>query len=263
MYTVDVDTGGTMTDCLLVGEGRQHFLKVDTTPHDYTVSLRTCLTEGAEALGFRDTADFLKNVSLIRWSSTITTNVIAERRGAKVGIIVSEGAAETLYGASRSPVLDELVASENVVALPADAGEDAILAAVKHLLESGIRRICVSLKGAFPSNEAELRVKDVIEDQYPDHIIGSVPVLLGSEMAQIGHDQTRAHYSLMNAYTHTHLATSLFKAEDMLRDDFGWKGALLVGHTSGGVARIGKTKSVDTIESGPVFGTFGAAFVAR
>jgi N-methylhydantoinase A/oxoprolinase/acetone carboxylase beta subunit len=88
-------------------------------------------------------------------------------------------------------------------------------------------------------------------------------VLLGSEMAQISHDQTRAHYSIMNAYTHTHLANSLFKIEDMLRDEHGWSGALLVGHTSGGVARIGKTKAVDTIESGPVFGTFGAAYMAR
>src|SRR5690606_16489265 len=100
-----------------------------------------------------------------------------------------------------------------------------------------------------PDNRGEVAIKQVIEGQYPDHIIGSVPVLLGSEMAQIGHDQTRAHYSAMNAYTHTRLATSLFKAEDELRDEFGWRGTLLIGQTSGGVARIGKTKAVDTIES--------------
>jgi N-methylhydantoinase A/oxoprolinase/acetone carboxylase beta subunit len=264
MYTVDIDTGGTMTDCLVTADdGKQHFIKVDTTPHDYTVSFQTCLQESATALGFADVQTFLEKVSLIRWSSTITTNVIAERRGAKVGLIVSDGHRETLYGKSRSPVVDELVDSENIISLSDKPKADEILAAVKELLESGVRRICVSLMGAFPLNSAEIHIKDVIEDQYPDHIIGSVPVLLGSEMAQVGHDQTRTHYSLMNAYTHTHLATSLFKAEDMLRDDHGWKGALLVGHTSGGVARIGKTKSVDTIESGPVFGTFGAAYVAR
>jgi N-methylhydantoinase A/oxoprolinase/acetone carboxylase beta subunit len=55
----------------------------------------------------------------------------------------------------------------------------------------------------------------------------------------------------------------LFKAEDMLRYDEGWTGALLVGHTNGGVARVGKTKAVDTIESGPVFGTHAAAWYAR
>ena len=54
----------------------------------------------------------------------------------------------------------------------------------------------------------------------------------------------------------------MFKAEDLLRDEHGWNGALLIGHTNGGVARIGKTKAVDTIESGPVFGAFSGAHMA-
>ncbi len=263
MYAVDIDTGGTMTDCLVTGQNTQLSLKVDTTPHDFTVSFNNCLTRASAELGFDNEFSFLREVSIIRWSSTITTNVLAERRGAKVGLIVSPGAEENLYGSSRSPVVDQLVASEHIIGLAESAGAEVILAAVKGLLENGARRICISLKDSFPDNTCELNLKQVIEDQYPDHIIGSVPVLLGSEMAQIAHDQTRTHYSLMNAYTHTHLANSLFKIEDMLRDDHGWSGALLVGHTSGGVARIGKTKAVDTIESGPVFGTFGAAYMAR
>src|SRR5258706_2317712 len=134
---------------------------------------------------------------------------------------------------------------------------------VKLLLEAGVRRMCVCLADSFPDNRAERAIKEVIEEQYPDHIIGAVPVLLGSDMVPLRHDQTRVHYSLMNAYTHSQLATSLFKAEDLLRDDHNWAGTLLIGNTSGGVARIGKTKAVDTIESGPVFGTFGGAYMAR
>lgn len=263
MYTIDIDTGGTMTDCLVRGEDRQLMLKVDTTPHDFTVSFQNCLIRAAEELGFADVRALLRETALVRWTSTITTNVLAERRGAKVGLIVSPGHEQTLYGDGRSPVVDELVDSANVISLPDVRDPDAVLAAVKQLLENGARRICVSLKDSFPANDDELALKWIIEDQYPDHIIGSVPVLLGSEMAQMPHDQTRAHYSLMNAYTHTHLANSLFKAEDEMRERHGWPGALLIGHTSGGVARIGKTKAVDTIESGPVFGTFGAAYVAR
>lgn len=263
MYTLDIDTGGTMTDCLVTSDDTQLSLKVDTTPHDYTISFNNCITSAAEELGFESEAIFLREVSLIRWSSTITTNVLAERRGAKVGLIVSSGAEEKLYGSARSPVVDELVAAENIISLPKSPEPEDVLAAVKELLESGVRRICLSLKDSFPDNSSETDLKRIIEDQYPDHIIGAVPVLLGSEMAQIAHDQTRAHFSLMNAYTHTHLANSLFKAEDMLRDEHAWNGALLVGHTSGGVARIGKTKAVDTIESGPIFGTYGAAYMAR
>ena len=263
MLTVDIDTGGTMTDALISDGERRHSFKVDTTPHDYTVSFLACLGDAARTLQYSDVASFLANVALIRWSSTITTNVLGERRGSKVGLLVSKGYEETLYGSSRSPVIDELIGASNVIGLPDQPTPGDILAAVKALLEGGVRRICVCLKDSFPDDRAEKHIKEIIEEQYPDHIVGAVPVLLGSEMACLRHDQTRVHYSLMNAYTHTQLANSLFKAEDLLRDDHRWNGPLLIGHTDGGVARIGKTKSVDTIESGPVFGTFGGAYMAR
>lgn len=263
MITIDIDTGGTMTDCLVSDGADRHCIKVDTTPHDFTVSFLKCLEAAAEIYGKPTVEELLRDVDLIRWSSTITTNVLAERRGAKIGLLVSHGHDEDLYGDGRSICVDELVASDNVIGLTEEAGAAEVLGAVKDLLETGARRICISLKDSFPDNSREVAIKDIIEDQYPDHIIGSVPVLLGSEMAPITHDQTRAHYSLMNAYTHARLATSLFKAEDLLREDHRWSGALLIGHTSGGVARVGKTKAVDTIESGPVFGTFGGAYMAR
>lgn len=262
MFTMDIDTGGTMTDALVSDGASRHAFKVDTTPHDYTVSFLACLQEASRALDYPSVEAFLRRVRLIRWSTTITTNVLGERRGSKVGLLVSKGQEESLYGNGRSPVLGELVADEAVIGLPGNPSSADVLGGVKQLLETGVRRICVCLENAFPDNGAERAIKAMIEDQYPDHIIGAVPVLLGSEMAPLRHDQTRAHYSVMNAYTHTQLANSLFKAEDLLRDEHGWNGALLIGHTSGGVARIGKTKAVDTIESGPVFGTFGGAYMA-
>lgn len=262
MFTVDIDTGGTMTDALVSGSGVRYACKVDTTPHDYTVSFLACLQEAARALDFDSVSAFLREVSLIRWSSTITTNVLGERRGSKVGLLVSRGQEKALYGTGRSAIVGELVAEAAIIGLPDGPTPADVLAGVKQMLEAGVRRICVCLADAFPDNSAERTIKAVIEDQYPDHIIGAVPVLLGSEMAPLRHDQTRVHYSVMNAYTHAQLANSLFKAEDLLRDEHGWNGALLIGHTSGGVARIGKTKAVDTIESGPIFGTFGGAYMA-
>lgn len=262
MLTVDIDTGGTMTDALVSDGETRHAFKVDTTPHDYTVSFLACLREAARHFGDDSVAAFLSRVGLIRWSSTITTNVLGERRGSKVGLFVSAGYERTLYGNARSPVLGELVDESNVIGLSEKPSDVEVLAGVKRLLEGGVRRICVCLADSFPDNRLERAIKETIEGQYPDHIIGAVPVLLGSEMAPLRHDQTRVHYSLMNAYTHTKLATSLFKAEDLLRDEHDWRGPLLIGHTSGGVARIGKTKAVDTMESGPVFGTWGGAWMA-
>lgn len=264
MYSVDIDTGGTMTDCLVSGKGELCAIKVDTTPHDFTVSFRDCLTEASRQLGYDDVPAFLGDVDIMRWSSTITTNVLGERRGSKVGLLVSKGHKSDLYGEGRSLLLEAgLVKDEHVVEISAKPGAEEVLGAVRGLLGDGVRRICVCLQGSYPDNQAEREIKRIIEERYPDHVIGAVPVLLGSEMAQVGDDATRVSYSTINAYVHTHLAQSLFKAEDILRYEEGWSGPLLIGHTNGGVARIGKTKAVDTIESGPAFGTFGGAFFAQ
>jgi len=263
MYIVDVDTGGTMTDGLVSGGGQLLAVKVDTTPHDFTVCFRDCLAEAAKQLGFPGVPEFLEQVAFIRWSSTITTNVLGERRGSKIGLMVSEGHEKDLYGEDQSPTLNQLVSERNVIGLPRNPTQQDIMIGLKRLLEEGVRRICISLKGAYPDNAPEVAIKRTIEKQYPDHFLGAVPVLLGSEMAQVSDDNTRTHYSLINAYVHTQLATSLFKAEDVLRQNERWQGPLLIGHTNGGVARVGKTKAVDTIESGPIFGTFGGAHLAK
>jgi N-methylhydantoinase A/oxoprolinase/acetone carboxylase beta subunit len=264
MYTVDIDTGGTMTDGLVADGGELHAIKVDTTPHDFTVSFRQILVEAARALGHgEDVAGFLDHVSLIRWSSTITSNVLGEGKGAKVGLLVRAGHEEDLYGPGRSPAIGSLVAPHNVIGLPDKPDVTDVLSGVKTLFEDGVRRICVSLDGAFPDNGDEREIAAVIEGQYPDHYLGAVPVLMGSEMAQVHDDATRTHCSLINAYTHTRLASALFQAEDMLKYDDHWDGPLLVGHINGGVAAVGKTKALDTIESGPVFGTFASAYLAR
>jgi N-methylhydantoinase A/oxoprolinase/acetone carboxylase beta subunit len=263
MYTVDIDTGGTMTDGLVWDGTSLVTIKVDTTPHDLTVSFREVLAAAAQSLGFGGDLDgFLDEVSLIRWTSTITSNTLGERKGAKLGLLVRRGDERSLYGDGPSPAVGTLVAEHNVIGLADDEDEQAVLDGVRRLLEDGTRRICVGLD-SFPETRREQAVKRIVERQYPDHYLGAVPVLLGSEMAQVDDDETRTHYALINAYVHNQLASSLFKAEDLLRYDHGWTGALLIGHGDGGVARVGKTKAVDTIESGPVFGTHAAAWYAR
>lgn len=269
MYSVDIDTGGTMTDCLVSGDGSLYAIKTDTTAHDYTVSFRECLAESARQLGYDGVAQFLDHVDVIRWSSTITTNVLGERRGSKIGLLVSKGHAEDLYqegygsAAQKTSGIWEILNKNHVIELSDTPDAEEVLIAIRELLQDGVRRICVCLKGSYPNNSVERLVKGFVEDHYPDHVIGSIPVLLGSEMARTADDYTRVSYSAINAYTHSHLAQSLFKAEDILKYEEDWVGPLLIGNTSGGVARIGKTKAVDTIESGPAFGTFGGAFFAR
>src|ERR1700730_9320113 len=102
MFTVDIDTGGTMTDALVSNGSEIRAFKVDTTPHDYTVSFRECLAEAARQFGYKGVPAFLDDVKLIRWSSTITSNVIGERRGAAPTASATKSISETILGVPKT-----------------------------------------------------------------------------------------------------------------------------------------------------------------
>lgn len=263
MYNIDIDTGGTMTDGLVSGEGTLLSLKAETTPHDVTISFLDIIEAARDQLGFDDLRSLLDEVEVIRWSSTITSNVLAQRVGPKLGLLVSEGHEDDLYDAdAAATVVGTLVSAEDITGIPPDADEATVRATIKSLLDKGIRRINVSLEGAFPDNTAEKRIVEMIEADYPDHFLGSIPALAGSEVVLRPDDATRTIASLINAYVHPALATTLYRAEEIVRDEHGWLGNVLVGHINGGVARVGKTKAFDTIESGPLFGTHACAAAA-
>jgi N-methylhydantoinase A/oxoprolinase/acetone carboxylase beta subunit len=263
VWTVDIDVGGTLTDGIFTRGDQVVCVKVDSTPHDLTVCLFDCLAQGATKLGFAEPVDLLENVELIRWSTTITSNVLAEQRGPRIGLLVSRGHEKDLYGKqSPSTVLGRLLAEGDVVGLNGSKDDTVVMNAVRSLLENGVRRICLSLKGAG-HEVREAAIKKIVDRQYPDHFLGSVPVLAGSDMAQGADDSTRTCYALINAYTHGALAAALFKAEEELRDAYHYPGAFLVSHVNGGVAGIYKTKAIDTIESGPILGLQGSAYLAR
>jgi N-methylhydantoinase A len=263
LYSVDIDVGGTLTDGIFSDGTRVVCVKVDSTPHDLTVCLFDCLDHGAVQLGFSDLAVFLEQVELLRWSTTITSNVLAELRGPKIGLIVSRGHERDLYGVQEaSPILNKVVDENNVIGIDAVHGPE-ILTAVRSLLENGVRRICISLQGALQSPEHEQQIKRTIDEQYPDHFLGSVPVLTGSDICQNADDMTRTYYAVINAYTHSALAVTLFKAEDELRYTHGYSRAFLISHINGGVAGVSKTRAIDTMESGPILGIYGASYLAK
>ncbi|MGH2881280.1 MAG: hydantoinase/oxoprolinase family protein, partial [Solirubrobacteraceae bacterium] len=262
-YTVDIDIGGTLTDGLYSDGDVVTPVKVETTPHDFTVCFFENLKAGAAALGFTDLRSLLAEAAVIRWSATIATNIVAERKGPRIGLLVSAGTGEELYGTRRSAAVERVIAPENIVALPTEACDADTLAAIRELLEKGVRRIAVSVAGAFEDNSAELAVKRLVDENFPDHYLGAVPLTLGSEICRHPDDQTRTHMALVNAYVHTPLAVSLFKAEDQLMGEFGYRRPLYIAHVNGGVARVAKTTAVDTAESSPYFGLNACAWFAR
>lgn len=262
-FTVDIDTGGTFTDGLFADGREIKRVKVDTTPHDLTVSWLNCMREGAGKFGFATLGEFLEHVDIVRWSNTVASNVIVEHKGPKLGLFVSDGYQKTLYSsASKSPVFGHLIEEANVEAVKLPFETDELLIQIKKLLEKGVRRICISLKDGLTNIKDEIKIKEIFEEQYPDHYIGNVPLLLGGDICKHPDDMTRTHMALLNSYVHGSMAQAMFKAEDELRDR-GFHKTLLLGHTDGGVARVSKTKPVDTIESGPIFGIHAGAYWAN
>jgi N-methylhydantoinase A len=264
VLTADIDIGGTLTDGIFIDGKKLVCVKVDTTPHDLTVCLFECLTQGATQLGYADVDAFLENLELIRWSTTITSNVLAESSGPRIGLLISRGNEKNLYGHdAHNVVLKGIISERDVIGVDDSTSETEIMNGVRALLEGGVRRMCVSLQGAHRSPEREIQVKRIIDQQYPDHFLGSVPVLAGSDISKSADDATRTYCAIINAYTHGALAATLFKAEDDLRVEHGYAGTFLVSHINGGVAGIAKTKAIDTIESGPILGIHGSAHLAK
>jgi acetophenone carboxylase len=264
MLTADIDIGGTLTDGIFIDGAKLVCVKVDTTPHDLTVCLFDCLAQGAARLGYEDLGSLLEKLELIRWSTTITSNVLAEYRGPRIGLLVSNGHERDLYAREDGAlVLGKILSARDVFGVDDRTSETEVMNGVRALLESGVRRICVSLSGAHRDPKRELQIKRIIDQQYPDHFLGSVPVLAGSDISKSADDATRTYCAIINAYTHGALAATLFKAEDDLRELHRYAGTFLVSHINGGAAGISKTKAIDTIESGPILGIHGSAHLAK
>ena len=126
-----------------------------------------------------------------------------------------------------------------------------------------MRRIAVSMGGGFRTTAASRRSAALVDENFPDHYLGAVPLVLGSEICRHPDDQTRTHMALVNAYVHTPLAVALFKAEDQLLGEHNYRRPVYIAHVNGGVARVAKTKAVDTAESSPFFGLNACAWWAR
>lgn len=264
-YTIDIDTGGTFTDGFFVQGDDVRTIKVATTPHDLTICFLECIAEGAKAYGV-SVEDLLFETDIIRFSSTIGTNTIIQRDGSKIGLLVSPGlvdAAPTEDASGKSP----LVASDMVFTLDSrisDKGEihsslkaEEVLSAAQTLIDRGARALLVCFENSELNPETERYVRSVVKREYPRDYLGSVPVFLASDISSHRGAKERLNTAVLNAYIHAKLARLLYKAGEDLRQR-GYRGTLFVGHNNGAVARVPKTRAINTYNSGPAAGLLGA-----
>src|SRR5262249_22646183 len=159
--------------------------------------------------------------AIARLSTTIGTNLLVQRKGARIGLIVTVGAEQTLYGNAKSDAIGDLIAPDMVVGVHEsvdDNGEvvtapngDEILAGVRRLIQNGAQLVVVSLKNAWRNPANERAIRNIVRERYPIHYLRSVPVQLGVEVIHDKDDHARTNSALLNAYIHADMARVLFR----------------------------------------------------
>ncbi len=270
-FTIDIDTGGTFTDGFFTSGDSYKTVKVDTTPHDLTVCFNNCIAEGAKRFGFDNVEEFLLQTKTIRLSSTVGTNSLIQLTGPKLGLIVTEGYESSLYQ-EKNPILRYLIDPELVIGMKESVAgdgsvsrevqEEEVRIATKKLLEAGARAFVVSFRNAHLNRSNERRVREIIQQDFPTHYLGAKPVLLASEISLKADDGIRTNAAIVNAYLHKDMVKYLYKADEGIRKK-GLSTPLLIAHANGGVARVAKTKAIDTYNSGPAAGMMGTKYIGE
>ncbi len=289
MLRVGIDVGGTFTDFAALSEdGEIRIAKTPTTHYDLSVCFMKGMQQLAQGAGV-GLEQMLPNVESIRYSTTVGTNALIERTGPKLGLITTAGFEDTIFiGRSRSWAdgssmednrdlarirkSDPLIPHEMVVGVSARMDcyghimaplrREDIQEKLQLLVDRGAMGFVVCLLWSFVNPEHERFIKRVIEEEYPEDYLGSMPVFLSSDISPKGGEYTRSMTTIVNAYIHGTMAEELGKLGNQLRNTKYLKPLVLV-HNTGGTKKMSRTRAILTHNAGPVAGLHGAAIVGE
>jgi len=283
-YTINVDIGGTFTDFFARDDqGGVRITKSPTTHYDLSVGFLKGVRELARGFGL-SVPDFLSQAHGVHYCTTVGTNALIERTGPKLGLITTAGFEDTIYlGRARSwadggsttankdlsrinkaePLISrdmvvgirERVDSFGNVITPLDREE--ILDKLQVLVDRGAMGFVVCLLWSFMNPTHEELVKQVIDEEYPEEYLGSMPVTLSSQVSPKSGEYTRFMTTVVNAYIHGIMADELGRLSGELREG-GFSRPIILAHNTGGMKKVSRTRAVLTHNAGPVAGLHGA-----
>ena len=263
---INIDNGGTLTDICVIDGNQVHRTKTLTTPHDLSRCLFDGLTKASKAIyGKEDLIALITSTDHIRYSTTQGTNALVERKGPRLGVVLTGAlSAAQLKADGKAAELFDAVIGERAATLDLKlqgaAFEMAAVKAINALSSSGANRIVVAHGGADRS-EQETRVKNVLLRKFPQHLLGAVPILYTHEVVEDDNDVRRTWTAIFNAFLHPLMERFLYNAEHKLRQNKA-QNPLLIFRNDGNSARVAKTIALKTYSSGPRGGMEGAKAVA-
>jgi N-methylhydantoinase A len=259
---IGVDTGGTFTDFVFERDGRLNLFKLPSTPSDPSLAIQQGLARICDETGAQ-----LSNVEVVH-GTTVGTNALLQRRGARIALITTKGfedvlvigrqARPELYNLNAikpAPLVDDalrlgirerVVASGEVIE-PLD--EDDLRRLVKKLKQSHVEAVAISLLFSFLHPEHEERIASSLAEL-------NVPLSISSRILPEYREYERTSTIVINAYLQPLMGRYLKRLP---------LNNLRVMQSSGGSisADVAAVEPVRTILSGPSGGVVGALRAAQ
>lgn len=271
-----VDVGGTFTDFLLFNEqnSQLRLLKTPSTPQDQSIGIMNGISQLIAETGISPS-----EITALLHGTTVSTNIVLEEKGAKVGLLVTKGFEQVLHLARSQtpgplagwmimekpdPLADleltrgipERLNAHGEVLSPLD--EVAARRAVRELVDAGVESITVSLLHSYANPDHERRLRTIIEETGTD-----IPISLSSDILPEFREYERTLVTVMNAYVGPSMRRYLANLEEKLKS-IQFSPHVNIVRSDGGLMSVKRASEspVHTMLSGPAGGVSGAAFVA-
>ena len=274
-HSLSIDIGGTFTDFTLLNieSGELNVHKVLTDPENPTTALMRGVSELIETVGITASA-----LQVVVHSTTLATNAIIERKGAKIALLTTEGFRDVLemrreqiydmhdlHARYPDPIVPRSLRAEisertdrdgNAFQAP-NAEQSAAI--VEGLINQGVEAVAISLLHSYKNPENEQVLKEQISNRHPD-----LPLSLSSEVAPVINEYERTSTTVADTYIKPSVSRYIQRVEQELAEE-GYEGRLLVMHSAGGVmdANAAMERPVRMLESGPAAGALAAGFYSE
>jgi N-methylhydantoinase A len=282
-YVIAVDSGGTFSDCVVIDDaGAVTRAKAPSTPPRFEEGVIGSVAEAAGRLG-RTLEELVAETTLFAHGTTVATNLLITRTGAKTALITTSGHEDAILigrtvqkvaGLSEAEIIDvaHLRKADPIVARSSIFGVDervdrngdvvapldpARLDALRERLRGqGIEAIAVSLLWSFLNPEHERLIEERLGNGWF--------VTVSSDLVPVLREYERTSTTVLNAYLTPSVDGYLERMGERLRAA-GHRGAVAVMHSAGGVSSIdeARRRGVSLLSSGPAGGMLGARALAQ
>lgn len=276
-FRLGVDVGGTFTDLLLFNDADGRFWrhKTPSTPHDSSEGILNGVNAICDKAGIAPS-----QVEFFLHGTTVATNAVLEGKGARVGLITTEGYRQVMQIARSFvpgglagwivwPKPEPLAALQDTLEITgrmdaegreiAPIDEAQIRQVLTTLRDAGIQALTVSLINAYLNGAHEKRVGELAAEIMPD-----VPISLSHEVLPEMQEYERTLTTVANASMRPVVGRYVRNLRDKLRGA-GMSGSLSLLRSDGGLMSSEKSElqPVNLLMSGPAGGVTGAIWVGR